>query len=123
MTIEVNNAAPVGAAKSADPAVGILAEIEMLRDKSKAKTATPAEKLRLRRLSLDLAELRLAQKTAALAEKRRKIETQQKVILGGWVLHTKGDPRLAALLRESLFDYLNDRDRAVMADLLAEIGG
>ncbi|QRM35538.1 hypothetical protein [Microvirga sp. VF16] len=123
MSIEVNNAAPGGAAKGVDPAVGILAEIEMLRGKSKAKTATPAEKLRLRRLSLDLAELRLAQKTAALAEKRRKIETQQKVILGGWVLHAKGDPRLAALLRESLFDYLNDRDRAVMADLLAEIGG
>jgi hypothetical protein len=38
-------------------------------------------------------------------------------------LHAQGDPRLAALLRESLFDYLNDRDRAVMADLLAEIGG
>lgn len=98
----------------------ILSEISSLKERVKAKVASPAEKLRLRRLQLDLEEQRLAAKAEKISKQRRAEETRIKIILGSWILHNRTRAEFRHLLSNSLEGFLSTRDRALLDDIISQ---
>jgi len=91
--------------------MSLLQAIEALKQKAKSGEITAAEKLRLRRLRLELDEQKLAARAAKLSQRKRAEETRVKIILGAWVLHNRNRPEFKALMASFLPEFLSEKDR------------
>lgn len=96
----------------------ILREIEALKEKVNGGKASPSEKLRLKRLKLDLEEMRLAQKSEKIARQKRAEETKMKIILGAWVLQNANQQEMRNLINKNLASFLSEKDKIFMAEFL-----
>lgn len=97
---------------------GALEELKSLKSKVKEGTASASDKLRLRRLKLEIDEANLAKKAAKIADRKRSEETKLKIILGAWVLHNKNQPEFKTFMASSLPRFLSEKDRLFVESFL-----